>query len=260
MDTSTLFRTDTNITFPGVSAAQYGELLKELSVDFGISSEQIAEAASYSWSMVIRVALGLTASGAHLTAILTDSLAGCCAAATVRHLTNAGTNCSVIILGANKERSPQLSRQLLPLERTEIPLETWETPEQAQNLSERLEDYHAVICGLYHHDSEAACSTLEATIVETLCDQLNESQAPVHCLQLPTGVDANLGTRRGKPLFASSTLSLGLALEGLHSGHEFAGRHYLCDISFPPQLYKQTAPNLGGLFAEQPVLQIFPEN
>jgi hypothetical protein len=62
----------------------------------------------------------------------------------------------------------------------------------------------------------------------------------------------------GTGLFASSTLSLGLPLAGLSGGRDRVGRHYVCDVSFSKEIFARAGVAWTPLFAEQPVVQIFP--
>jgi hypothetical protein len=87
---------------------------------------------------------------------------------------------------------------------------------------------------------------------------LNEGRTPVHAVELPGGIDPNSGKALGTSLFASSTLSLGAPLAGLSAGRDRVGRHYVCDVSLSKDLFDRAGVPWSPIFAEQPVVQIFP--
>ncbi|NDC38643.1 MAG: hypothetical protein EBZ48_11405, partial [Proteobacteria bacterium] len=99
-------------------------------------------------------------------------------------------------------------------------------------------------------------SEAPATFQASLVNVLSNLPTPVHCIQAPLGVDPDTGAVTNASLFASSTLSLGIPLRGLHSAREHLGRHYVCDISFARQQYMRDGQDLSLLFADQPVVQL----
>jgi NAD(P)H-hydrate repair Nnr-like enzyme with NAD(P)H-hydrate epimerase domain len=244
-----IFRTDTGAAFGGASAGEYAELYASLTGEYGISTLQICEAASFSMAMVIRVALGLSANEARVCALAADNLCGWCALATMRHLRNAGSECFIITDREVGAGSVEWSRQWQPLQKMGINAEFWPEFRPPDYFTDLMQSCHNIIFGLFNLARPPA--------VEDLVGQLNEIQTPIHCIQAPLGIDIETGERGKHPLFAASTLSLGLPLSGLHAGRDYAGRHYLCDIALTREHYEKfgaTAP----IFTEQPVIRILP--
>lgn len=239
------FKTKTNIAFPGITPdtrRKMHGLIREL----GITEGQIVEAASYSMAMVVRYALGLSATGGRVCAFVGNSLAGRVALATLRHLVNAGAEGIVLTVS---ESGDVIHDELKVLQKMGVPLEMCRDAGGGSSTQKIIESSHNVICGLF----EGISDTTFASAIVTL---LNELSTPVHTVEAPLGVDPFTGTR-DNPLFASSTLSLGAPLIGLSAGAECVGRHYLCDISATTAIYKESgSADLTSLFAEQPVLQI----
>lgn len=247
-----IFRTDTGARLPGVAPAEHQRLLEALRRDYSLSNAQICEAASYSLAMVARVALGLSAESAKLAALAGDHINGWTVLAAVRHLVNAGSEVRVLLFDAPEaERSADLQQQLAPLLRMGVSIEEWRS-ELQETLLAAIAQTHAALCGLFSAQ-HAATPALEA-----LAAGLNELRTPVHTVQAPLGVDLESGARSKFTLYASSTLSLGIPLKGLAPGSEYCGRHYLCDVSVPAALYSGLGAAIGPLFAEQPVVRIFP--
>lgn len=238
---------------PATSAAQARRMRTLLQSEFAISAAQIAEAASYSMAMVVRYALGLNANEGRITTFAADTLDGLIALATIRHLVNAGCSTQVFIVDPlGKAESPELAQQLTPLRRLGVAIDTLRYPHQISRWQSVVGLSHNAILGLA--DLEASESTLAPAII----DSLNETRTPVHSVDAPYGLDLDSGTPGAATLFSSSTLSLGLPYRGLFYGHTHVGRHYVCDISLPRPLYEAAGYNLAPLFAEQPVVQIYP--
>ena len=247
------------ITHPqtGVRMALFGPvgleaIFSELVQTYGITIPQICEAASYSMAMVVRVALGLSADRAVIGALVTDSLSGWTALAAVRHLVNAGSVCQLVGVQLPDPLSEQFKLQLRPLEKMGAELVRWNDASQNPQMSQLVLDCHAVLCGLF------SASGPPGAFEENIAGVINELQTPIHTIQCPLGVDPDDGSHRRGAIVSSSTISLGMPLMGLHKAHDFVGRHYLCDISLTRQLYQKGGSDLTPLFAEQPVIQIFP--
>ena len=248
-----LFRTKNDTTLPAFSSAQLRVLHQSLS-DLGIEAEQIAEAASYSLAMVVRYALGLSAQGGQVGAVISNSLSGSVALATVRHLVNSGAVAQLILLADESSYTGHTGRQLSFLKKMHVAMCSWTgEPGEKPRMNSLLESCHNIICGF----SDPLSSSLQA-VDPALLELLNEASTPLHTIEAPFGINPDTGAPGPAPLFCSSTLSLGAPLAGLFTGSDYVGRHYLCDISLTPEMYQSCGANLAGLFAEQPVLQIFP--
>lgn len=219
---------------------------------YGVSTTQMAEAAGYSMAMVVRYALGLSAREGQVCVIASDSLGGLVALATLRHLINGGAAGAVLITGDAAKRSSELSAQLHPLMTMGVPIEELEPLFLGGYLERILADCHNVLWGA----SDAANNALPH--LAGVIDLLNEGRTPVHAIDIPGGLDPDTGKPLGTALFASSTLSLGAPLIGLAAGHDRVGRHYVCDVSLPKEVFEGAGVPWVPVFAEQPVVQIFP--
>jgi hypothetical protein len=85
---------------------------------------------------------------------------------------------------------------------------------------------------------------------------MNESAVPAHAIGTPVGISPDKRFIENEALYASSTLSLGLPLEALNHNTDLIGRHYLCDMSWGLQQYRQVGFDGTPLFAEQPVVRL----
>jgi len=255
-ETTPAFRTRTGLTIPALPAEVLREVRSALQGNFGLHTAQLAEAASYSFAMVVRYALGLSAEGGQVCAVAQDGLSGSIALATLRHIVNAGgSGFAIITTPPEGELSVDLQLQLAPLEALGVPFESIAGIDPAQ-FGDLISQCHNVLWGgssLVQSGSPLAPEYIVA---------LNEARTPVHAVELPAGIDPDSGAPETAALYASSTLALGAPLTGLWHGREYAGRIYVCDQSIPLLLYRQAAPDgetpWEKLFAEQPVVQVFP--
>lgn len=235
-----------------MSAATLMGLRRAVVDTFGVSPTQIAEAAGYSMAMVVRYALGLSAREGRVCVIARDGLQGLVALATLRHLVNGGAAGAALISASGQPRSAELEAQLRPLRAMGVPIEDLEPLYEGGFLDKILADCHNVLWGA----SDPAANALPnfAGIIGVL----NEGRTPVHAVELPAGIDPDTGASLGTALFASSTLSLGAPLLGLDAGRDRVGRHYVCDSSISKELFDGAGVPWAPIFAEQPVVQIFP--
>ncbi|MBN8549153.1 MAG: hypothetical protein J0M12_07570 [Deltaproteobacteria bacterium] len=252
-ETTADFKTKAGALFSGFSSASIAQMHKELAEEFCLTKDVVAEAASYSMAMVVRFALGLSASGGKVCSIAKDTLAGYVALATIRHLVNAGAQAQVLLLlDPGVAVSQELTNQVTALEKLGVMLPDPESADEMDAFTQFLKDSHNIIFGIYNPGASSD------EFITAISELLNEERTPVHCIEAPPGLNVDTGLAEPGALYASSTLSLGAPLKGLNKGKDFVGRHYVCDISFARSTYAKHGSDLTGLFAEQPVQQIYP--
>jgi len=247
---SFLFYDKTGIHFHGVSEQQLLDARRMLITELGLSNTQITEAASYSLAMVVRFALGLSATGGKVCVVVNDSLAGHVALACARHLRNAGSETIILPFCAVSNASDDFRQQFQVLQRMGAKVVA---PETISLIQSYFEQSHNLIFALYGGNSSVPFA------LDDFVELLNESKTPIHCIESPYGVNVDTGAIEDEALYASSTLSLGAPFKGLHSANDYVGRHYLCDISLTKSLYETMGDDLSRLFSDQPVVQIFPK-
>jgi NAD(P)H-hydrate repair Nnr-like enzyme with NAD(P)H-hydrate epimerase domain len=227
---------------PGVTIKQFNDLITELENTFAVSAQQVIETGAYSFSMVARHALGLSAQGGIVSIIASDCLAGQVALNCARYLVHSGAACHVAFLGATQ--TALTINTLRGLEAINVVVQRLQNTTRLENwLATSTERSQHMLVGL---DAESAHKHLEGMA------SLNESICPVHAVQLPPGINPDSGFMSKGAIFASSTLSLGVPLNGLSEAREQTGRHYLCDISLPTALTDANGVH-KSLFHDQPV-------
>ncbi len=251
------FTTERGDAVHGISPDTHEKLLSQLVEEFRILPAQISEAASYSLAMVVRFALGLSAQEGQVCALINQSLSSAVALSCLRHLVNAGCDGVVLILGSEQENAShsnaQVAHELQILEHMGVGHVYWESPDQNDGVADVLRNCHNAICGWYTPDNSEQ-SSLESSAT----DLLNELSTPIHCISAPRGINVETGKREGNPLFASSTLALGVPFKGFPKALDYLGRLYVCDVSFPRALLEAHKINLPTLFSEQPVVRLVP--
>lgn len=246
-------------TIQGVSVNQLSAIMGRLINEVGISPIQLCESASYSMAMVARYALGLSAHGGQVCAVINDSIAGWVTLGCARHLATSGSRVRVIFLMDPENHGPELPHLLRPLQFLGVPTEHWSCYPDVDSITNLLSDCHTLLCGLFKLPSDRQDDSVSAQTYSQFIDIFNEHQIPIHSVLAPLGVNGDTGAS-DHPLYSSSTLSLGLPLSGLKPGAELAGRHYVCDISLHQSMVDKDDDIVvpDWLFSEQPVVQIYP--
>lgn len=246
-----MFHTAHGIIIEGVESALLSDVFATTRERYGITEPQISEAAAFSFAMVVRHALGTFAKDGVVSALIGNSLAGAVVAGTLRHLANAGANVRAFVFDS-EEAHAGTKVQLNILERLSLPIHLIKGKRELGDALDAFDGSHSILWAL--HGSPSAKSPLVQNIIE----RLNDHSVPVHALETPPGINEDSGEKIGPPLFASSTMSLGMVLKGLDKGRDYVGRHYLCDALIPARLYEENGLSIDQLFSEQPVIKIFP--
>ena len=231
------------------------QLRKTLETDLSIAPIQVVESVAYSLAMIVRAALGLHAAESYIAVLYQDTLEGWIALATARHLVNAGSHTRLISYAISGSPSTMLLQLLKPLRFLGLPESDFDKLASRSEINDLLSSCHNLLCGV-SPDSLTNAHNSHSELISCL----NDHSIPVHCINAPLGISLHDGKPVGEPLYASSTLSLGIPFQALAAAHEFVGRHYLADISLPFSIIQATinAP-FPCLFSEQPVIQIFPQ-
>jgi NAD(P)H-hydrate repair Nnr-like enzyme with NAD(P)H-hydrate epimerase domain len=246
--TSVTYHSVNGLEVPGVTPAQFEHLINELESTFFVSLTQVIEAAAYSLSMVVRHALGLSAQGGIISIIASNSIPGLVALQSARYLCHAGAAVHVVTLDGEDTAQPKT-------------ISLFQTAKQSLdalgvvlidiNSVNRLRSWAVTGCEHSQHILIGCGKNASLKYLPAL-SLLNEAICPVHCVQLPPGTDGNTGATTEGAIFASSTLSLGVPLNGLATARDRVGRHYICDISLPTFLHDEHGVR-KALFHDQPV-------
>lgn len=94
--------------------------------------------------------------------------------------------------------------------------------------------------------------------MSTLIGAANAGDAPILALDIPSGLDGDMGTRYDPCIVAASTLTLALPKAGLLEPHAAAvvGELYLADISVPPSVYEHLGVPVGLIFGRDDIVAV----
>lgn len=221
-----------------------------------LAESRRVEGASFSFAMVVRYALGLTAEGGTIGALVRDCRAGHIVIATMRHLLNAGAAGAqiVVISEPGIEQSDEMAEQLMVVGKLGANIFDYEPSGTNEDFESLLKGCHNLLVGTYCAEKRSS----DAAILP-LIEILNEFPTPGHCVEMPFGVDPDTGIAGPGAMYASSTLSLGLPLAGCEAGHDHLGRHYVADFGLTLEQYREVGYEGSALFADQPVVQLVHE-
>jgi NAD(P)H-hydrate repair Nnr-like enzyme with NAD(P)H-hydrate epimerase domain len=198
--------------------------------------------------MVVRHALGLSAQGGIISIIASNSIPGLVGLQSARYLSHAGAAVHVITLDSEDERQSKVTSLF---QNAKLSLEALGIVIVDINSVQRLRMWAVTGCERSQHIL-IGCGTNASLKYLSGLSLLNEAICPVHCVQLPPGTHGNTGASTEGAIFASSTLSLGVPLNGLANARDRVGRHYVCDISLPTMLTDEHGLH-KALFHDQPV-------
>ena len=252
--TTKAFLTNSGQSVAAISATQLLQMRSKVKSELPISDLQIAELAAFSMAMVVRYALGLSAAGGQVAAIVADCLPGWVALATARHLANNGTAVTIIEQGQDQGHSSTYKTLLSAATCSCCDFHQYDSGKALGRLMSALDSYHNLILGCVAIETSDYIALNQLTL--DLVEAINDHRVPVHAIELSLGINPSDGSRSAAALYAASTLSLGAPISALYDARDYIGRHYLCDISLPWSLYQQHQITSAPLFPEQPVIQL----
>jgi NAD(P)H-hydrate epimerase len=167
-----------------------------------------------------------------------------------RHLANWGARVSVVLGQGAREMTPVATHQLGILGRMGLSVITdGSLPEAAPAI---------ILDGLIGYSLKGAPFGRIAALIRWA----NAQDVPILSLDVPSGLDADVGTIFDPAIRATATMTLALPKRGLLAPGVAAlvGELYLADIGVPPALYARTPLNLAvaPIFAEDEILRIGP--
>jgi len=168
-----------------------------------------------------------------------------------RHLINTGACITVLI--PRKLKSPTAQRQLEILEAFGI------TPVWGEKCVDKLRKtcFDFIIDALIGYGLIGRVRPLEAKLIQAI----NENQASVISLDVPSGLNADSGKMMGVAVKADVTMTLALPKIGLMQPHAVpcVGKLFLADISIPVKLYRQLGIEMGNIFGKEALIHLGDE-
>ena len=162
-----------------------------------------------------------------------------------RHLSNRGADVKTKLVGSQERLKAVPVHQWEILQKMEIPEAQPDDLDRANLIVDAVVGY-GLTGDLHGQASEWA-------------GLVNHAEQLVLSLDVPSGLDANLGMSGRVCMRADATMTLALPKMGLMSEEAklYVGDLYLADIAVPPELYLRLGLEIGFLFEEDTILSLF---
>ncbi len=238
----------------GISGAQMREVDRLMIEKYGITLLQMMENAGRSLAELARFLLANTVAGKRIVALVgpgNNGGGGLCAA---RHLANAGATVVVALAGQPPlpNEAPEHQRRIL----AHIGVASVEQATPTAALPSLLAGADLILDALLGYSGHGAPREPIAIFIRAA----NMASALRLALDLPSGLDADLGLPAEPTLNATATLTLAWPKLGLlaATARPAVGDLYLSDISVPSPVYRAVGVEPGTLFASGPIVRIHP--
>ena len=232
---------------PAVLAAQMREIDRLTVQDFAISLLQLMENAGRSLAELTRMHLS-GAGGRRVVVMAGRGGNGGGGMAAARRLAIWGADVRVVLAHPDESLSEAAQHQLAALRAMAVPIHP------AGDIPSVLLSADVVLDALLGYSVKGAPREPEAGLIR----MANAQGVPIIALDLPSGLDPDLGTPRDPTIHATLTLTLALPKVGLLRGDaaEFVGELWLADISVPPQAYARLGITSGLPFADSDLIRL----
>ncbi len=232
-----------------VSVDQMREVDRLMTEEVGISLLQMMENAGRSLATHARGMLGGDARGRQILVLAGPGGNGGGGLAAARRLAVWGAAVTVVLAQSREDMHGVPRQQLTILEWIGIPIRLG-----ADRISDPFADADLVIDALIGYSLRGA----PAGPVAALIRAANASGRPMLALDLPSGLDGDLGAASDPTIRATETLTLALPKRGLlaPTARPWVGKLYLADISVPEQVYRRLGLTVGPIFAESDIIPV----
>ncbi len=217
---------------------------------FGITRDQLTEAAARAAGALSRKLLENQVAGATVVALVGTGVKGCVALHTLRLLSGFGAECVGILTGGEREMRPETVAAAQVCQGLRISLLQPRSP----LVRNAVADARLVIDGLVGVGLEGQLREPHATLVRLS----NEVRGSALSLECPSGLDPDGGQPGAPTLRARCTLALGLPAAGLFSSlaWQFTGELWLCDIGYPPAALDENDLDGDELFNDNELVRL----
>jgi NAD(P)H-hydrate epimerase len=218
------FQTENGLLIPAVTEDEMREIDRIAVEDFQLGILQMMENAGRNLALLAINQLGVDPEPVSILAGRGGNGGGglCCA----RHLHNRGYDVRIFLSGSPDTLRGAAKTQMTILKSAGAQISI---PSEAE---EALTNSGLILDALIGY----SLSGPPSGETERLIQLANASSTPILSLDLPSGMDATLGTTPGIFSGSKSTLTLALPKTGLR---DYTGSLFLADIGIPPELYRQ---------------------
>jgi NAD(P)H-hydrate epimerase len=230
----------------GVTPEQMREVDRRAESEYGLLPIQLMENAGLAAARVAREILGPPLSGRAVRILAGPGNNGGDGLVAARRLRGWGADVSVVT-AYDRDAPRGLSElQMTILDRLDLPVETW--------AGQSLGGCELLLDALLGFGVRGA----PRGAVEEMILAAGETGTPILALDVPSGLDAELGTVPGAAVAATATVTLGLPKTGLAvpSAAPWVGDLWLADIGIPAGLLESLEVDTDGLFAAADLIRL----
>jgi NAD(P)H-hydrate epimerase len=235
-----------NKKIPVVSVEQMREVDRLMVEEFGIKIEQMMEIAGMNTAELSRKLLGGKLEGKKILAAAGVGNNGGDAMAAARYLTNWGADAEVLLVSREKLHDIPKS-QLYTLYKMGMKIYTDES-----DWKKKLLTCNFVVDGILGYNIKGNPRSEAATLIKLI----NLSNNPVLAIDVPSGLDAQTGSRGNPSIKATATIALSLPKTGTVKSqvNTQVGRLFVADMSVPHKLYKRLGLSVPNIFKTSPIV------
>lgn len=239
-----MFKSPTGQMVPSVTAKQMRELDRIAVEDFGLSLLQMMENAGRS---LAEAAMDMIPGAEPRVVVLAggggNGGGGLCAA---RHLHNRGLDVAVVLDRRVGDLDGAAARQMHTLGVAGL------EPVAFKDAQVEISAADLVIDALIGYGLEGPVTGVAATLIE----QCNANARAILSLDVPSGLDASVGTARGNVVRPDRILTLALPKEGLGDPHVDLSELYVADIGIPPAAVRRLGIDYASPFGRSSVMRL----
>ncbi len=224
--------------------------VERASVSYGVTRDQMTEAASRAAAALSRKLLDNQVAGASVVVLAGNGVKGCVALHALRILHGFGSKCSAVLVGGERDMRPETARAAAVCEALRLPLLQPRSPA----VRTAVADAALVVDGLVGVGLDGAPREPLAGLIRLS----NEVRADALSLECPSGLEPDTGEPLQPTLKARVTLALGLPCAGLLASlaWQFTGEVWLCDIGYPPEALEEADLDPAGLFETNEIVRL----
>lgn len=233
---------------PFVTKSQMQKIDKIMVDELGIDIELMIENAAINTAQLARLMLGGDVVGKKVVVFCGKGYNGGDGLAAVRHLTNWGAKCIIVLCSSRGELKEASRKQCGICEKMDIPIYCF--PEEKVNFKKT----DLIIDALLGYSLIGNPRPPFAQLIR----MANTSGIQILAIDIPSGLDADTGIAFNPTIKASTTLTLAVPKIGFvkEKAKEFIGKLYVADISVPEIVYKMIGIKYSPIFKRQSIVPI----